>query len=152
MILPVTVTLAPGVGAVSGEVAAHYLVCKDICVPEEATFSLDLPAGTGAPSAQAKLFLAHDQAMPRPSPWTATIAPDGTLFVRGEGLGPSTVVDAWFIPEIPGQIVDDAAQLLSVRKGGFTLACAWRTISRPIRVCAAFCRCAIAADGRPTSR
>jgi thiol:disulfide interchange protein DsbD len=67
------------------------------------------------------LFLAHDQAMPRPSPWTATIAPDGTLFVRGEGLGPSTVVDAWFIPETPGQIVDDAAQLLSVRMGGFTL-------------------------------
>jgi thiol:disulfide interchange protein DsbD len=36
-------------------------------------------------------------------------------------LSPATVIDAWFIPDIPGQIIDDAAQLLSVRDGGFTL-------------------------------
>ena len=67
------------------------------------------------------MFRAHDQAVPRASPWEATIAPDGTLFVRGRELSPATVIDAWFIPDTPGQIVDDAAQLLSVRDGGFTL-------------------------------
>ena len=60
--------------------------------------------------------------MPRPSPWTATIAPDGTLFVQGPELTPATVTDAWFIPDQPGRIQDDAAQPLSVRDGGFTLA------------------------------
>jgi thiol:disulfide interchange protein DsbD len=121
VVLPLTVTLAPGVSTLSGELTAHWLACKDICVPEEATFRIDLPAGPGAASAQAALFQAHDRAMPRPSPWQATVAPDGTLFVRGRGLNSATVVDAWFIPDTPGQIVDDAAQLLSVRDGWFTL-------------------------------
>ncbi len=121
VVLPVAVSLAPGVGAVSGTLTAHWLACKDICVPEEASFRVDLPAGPGGPSAQAPLFQAHDQAMPRPSPWRATIATDGTLSVQGEGLSSASVVDAWFIPDEPNQIVDDAAQLLSVRDGGFTL-------------------------------
>jgi thiol:disulfide interchange protein/DsbC/DsbD-like thiol-disulfide interchange protein len=121
VILPVGVTPAPATSTLSGTVTAHWLACKDICVPEEASFPLNLPAGAGGPSAQIKLFQAHDEAIPRPSPWAATISPDGTLFVRGRGLTSAAVVDAWFIPDEPGQIVDDAAQLLSVRDGGFTL-------------------------------
>jgi len=121
VILPLSVTLAQGVSAVSGEVTAHWLACKDICVPEEASFPIALEAGTGAPSAQMPLFKAHDRGVPRASPWEATIAADGTLFVRGRELRPDTVIDAWFIPDTSEQIVDDAAQLLSVRNGGFTL-------------------------------
>jgi len=117
VLLPVTVT------ASSGALKAHaqWLVCKDICVPEEGEFALNLPVGTPSPSPQAPLFAAHDRAVPRPSPWTATIAPDGTLFVQGPELTPSTVTDAWFIPDQPEHIQDDAAQPLSVRHGGFTL-------------------------------
>ena len=85
MILPVTVSLGAGADTVTGQMTAHWLACKDICVPEEASFPINVPSGTGAPSAEAKLFEAHDQAMPRPSPWTATISADGTLFVRGDG-------------------------------------------------------------------
>jgi thiol:disulfide interchange protein DsbD len=121
IILPFSVTLAPGTSAVSGDVTAHWLVCKDICVPEEASFPIALPAGNGAPSAQMPLFRAHDQAVPRTSHWDATIAADGTLFVRGTELQPDTVLDAWFIPDTFGQIVDNAAQPLAVRNGGFTL-------------------------------
>jgi thiol:disulfide interchange protein/DsbC/DsbD-like thiol-disulfide interchange protein len=121
VVLPMSVNLAPGVAAVSGDLTAHWLVCKDICVPEEASFRIDLPAGTAGPSAQTPLFQLHDQAVPRASPWVVTIAPDGTLFVRGAELGGATVIDAWFIPDTPGQIVDNAAQLLSVREGGFTI-------------------------------
>jgi thiol:disulfide interchange protein DsbD len=115
VLLPVTATAEPGVL----KAHAQWLVCKEICVPEEADFSLDLPAGTPAPSAQAPLFTAHDRTVPRPSPWMATIAPDGTLFVKG---APTSVVDAWFIPDAPGVIQDDAAQLLTARDDGFTLA------------------------------
>ncbi len=118
VLLPVTVT------ATSGTIKAHaqWLVCKDICVPEEGNFTLTLAVGPPKPSAQAPLFAAHDRAVPRPSPWTARISPDGTLFVQGPELSTATVTDAWFIPDASGEIQDDAAQPLSVRTGGFTLA------------------------------
>jgi thiol:disulfide interchange protein DsbD len=118
VLLPVTLTAAPGLL----KAHAEWLVCKDICVPEEGDFTLSLSPGTPAPSAQSALFIAHDRAVPRPSPWAARIAPDGTLFVQGPELTPSTVTDAWFIPDEPDRIQDDAAQPLSVRQGGFTLA------------------------------
>jgi thiol:disulfide interchange protein len=118
VLLPVTIS------ATAGTIKAHgqWLVCKDICVPEEGNFSLTLPVGTPAPSAQAKLFAAHDASVPRTSPWRARISPDGTLFVQGPELTQATVTDAWFIPDQPDRIQDDAAQPLSVRTGGFTLA------------------------------
>ncbi len=53
VLLPVTVTAG---GEVAVTAHANWLVCKDICVPEEGVFRLDLPAGTPAPSAQAALF------------------------------------------------------------------------------------------------
>ncbi len=118
VLLPVTLTMQPG----ALRAHAHWLVCKDICVPEEGDFTINLPAGPPAPSAQAPLFQAHDRQVPRGSPWMARIAPDGTLFVQGPELTPATVTDAWFIPDQPGRIQDDAAQPLSVRDGGFTLA------------------------------
>ncbi|HVZ07105.1 protein-disulfide reductase DsbD family protein [Rhodopila sp.] len=118
VLLPVTVRMQPG------DLRAHaeWLVCKDICVPESGDFTLTLAKGAPAPSAQAPLFAAHDRAVPRPSPWKASIAPDGTLFVQGPELTARTVTDAWFVPDQPGRIQDDAAQPLSVRDGGFTLA------------------------------
>jgi thiol:disulfide interchange protein/DsbC/DsbD-like thiol-disulfide interchange protein len=121
VLLPVTLTTR---GDAPATIRAHaqWLVCKDICVPEEADFSLTLPLGLPAPSSQAPLFVAHDRTVPRPSPWAAHIAPDGTLFVQGPELTSATVTDAWFIPEQPNRIQDDAAQPLSVRDGGFTLA------------------------------
>ena len=118
VLLPITVT------AFASKLAAHaeWLVCRDICVPETGDFNLDLPLGTAGPSAQAALFAAHDRTTPRAAPWAARISPDGTLFVQGPELTAATVTDAWFIPDQPGWIQDDAAQPLSVRTGGFALA------------------------------
>ncbi len=121
-LLPITVTPGKATGPFRLVARATWLVCKDICVPEEGTFTLDLPAGAGGPSPQAPLFAAHDRAVPRASPWEARIAPDGVLSIRGPELSPSTVADAWFIPDKPGRIQDDSAQPLSVSYGGFTLA------------------------------
>jgi thiol:disulfide interchange protein/DsbC/DsbD-like thiol-disulfide interchange protein len=121
VLLPTTVTPAAGSGGVSVRAHAQWLVCKDICVPEEGDFRLDLPIGTPAPSAQAPLFAAEARQEPRPSPWQATIAGDGSLWVSGPELTPERVVDAWFIPDMPGSIVDAAAQPLTVRQGGFLL-------------------------------
>ncbi len=121
VLLPVVVTPAAGGDGVTVQAHAQWLVCKDICVPEEGDFRLDLPAGEATPSAQAPLFAAAARQVPRPSPWQATIAADGTLWVRGPELTPGRVVDAWFIPDAPGSIVDAAAQPLTVREGGFVL-------------------------------
>jgi len=121
VLLPVTITPPAAGGPLAIQATARWLVCKQICVPEQATFRLDVPPGTPAPSAQAPLFAAHDRAVPRLSPWQASIALDGGLWVQGPELGPSTVTDAWFIPDQPGEIDDDAAQPLSVRQGGFFL-------------------------------
>ncbi len=121
VLLPETVTLGHQGGSTSIVAHAEWLVCKDICVPEQGDFHLTLPAGPIAPSAQAPLFAATDRLTPRVSPWEERIAPDGTLWVGGVELSPATVTDAWFIPDQPGVIRDDAAQPLSVRQGGFTL-------------------------------
>jgi len=126
VLLPVTIT-PPARMPRSSEpfaVIAHasWLVCKDICVPEEADFRLELAPGVPVTSPQAELFAAHDRAVPRASPWKVTVASNGALVARGPELGTSTVDDAWFIPAQPGRIQDDAAQPLSVRDGAFVLA------------------------------
>jgi len=121
LLLPVTVA-SPPTGGMVLKAHANWLVCAEVCIPEEADFRLDLPAGAAAPSPQAPLFAAAAKRVPRPTPWHAAVAPDGTLSVRGDELTPATVTDAWFIPDTPGTIRDSAAQTLTVRDGGFTLA------------------------------
>ncbi len=128
VLLPITIS--PGAdGGLRVTAEATWLVCKDICVPEEGTFSLDLPAGPARPSAEAPLFAAHDRSVPRPSPWAARIAPDGALRLEGEGLGPATVWEAWFIPDAPNVLLNEAPQTLTVDQGGFTLGLA---LARPL--------------------
>ena len=121
VLLPVTVT-PTAEGSTSVKAHANWLVCRDICVPEEGEFRLDLAAGTAAASAQAPLFAAFDRQMARPSPWHAVVGGDGTLSVEGPELTPATVTDAWFIPDLQGAIRDSAAQKLTVWQGGFSLA------------------------------
>ena len=116
VLLPATIRAA---GPIILKMHANWLVCKDICVPEEGDFTLDLPVGRPAPNAQAALFAVHDRLAPRPSPWQATIAADGSLFVHGTEARAAT--DAWFIPDVGGRIVDNAAQPLTVRDDGFVL-------------------------------
>jgi len=108
---------------------ATWLVCAQICVPEEGDFGLDLPVGTPAPSAQAPLFVAAEAHLPRPSPWPARIGPDGVLSLSGGGL--EAVRDAWFIPAAFGTVNGTAAQTLSHRAGGIALALATGRDFRP---------------------
>jgi thiol:disulfide interchange protein DsbD len=120
VLLPVTVTPSRS-GELAVKAHASWLVCREICVPEEGDFRIDLPPGTAEPSDQAALFAASERRMPRPSPWNAVVSSDGVLWVQGPELNPNTVADAWFIPDAPGAIRDSAAQPLTVWEGGFTL-------------------------------
>jgi thiol:disulfide interchange protein/DsbC/DsbD-like thiol-disulfide interchange protein len=121
VILPMTVT--PGESQTPLDIGANatWLVCKDICIPEQARFSLSLRPGTSAPSAEAPLFAESAQARPIPSPWQASVAPDGRLWVHGPGLRPATVRSAVFIPNQPGTIEDAAQQPLSIQPDGLVL-------------------------------
>lgn len=119
VLLPVTVT--PTAAGAAIEAHASWLVCAKICVPEEGSFRLDLPPGTPAPSAQAPLFAAAEQRMPRPSPFSATLAPGGVLSVAGAGLDRASVAQAFFLPATLGAIDDSAPQKLTLHDGGFSL-------------------------------
>ena len=105
-------------GPVTLKVHGNWLVCRDICVPGEGDFGLVLPMGTPAPNAEAPLFAVHDRSVPRPSPWQASIAADGTLSVQGA----AGIAKAVFIPNAAGSIDDDAPQVFSAREDGFALA------------------------------
>ena len=129
VLLPITVR--PGAAAGPVEVQADWLVCKDICVPEQGRFRLDPPAGRPAPSAEAPLFNQADMAQPIHFAGQARIAPDGRLWVAEDALRPAFVASAWFIPGASGVIDDDAAQHVSVRDGGFVLALTPGSAFRP---------------------
>ena len=117
VVLPITITPGSAVGPV--EAQADWLVCKDICVPEQGRFRLDLRAGKPGPSAQAPLFRQADMAQPTHFAGQARIAPDGRLWVGEDASLPAS---AWFIPGTPGVIDNAAPQHLSVTDGGFVLA------------------------------
>lgn len=92
---------------------ANWLACSDICVPEHASFTLPL---TGGASAEAGLF---PQKQIVPSPFPATIAPDGTLTLTGPTS--AQVAAAHFFPANPGILVNNAPQPLAFTATGMTL-------------------------------
>ena len=115
VILPATISGGPGPVTID----AIWLVCAKICVPEEGKFTLDLPSGPPQPSAQTALFARADAAQPRPSPFPAHFAPDGTLTLIGEGI--EATADAWFMPLTPDAIAASAKQSITTAPGRLTL-------------------------------
>ncbi|MBV9219506.1 MAG: thioredoxin family protein, partial [Methylobacteriaceae bacterium] len=122
VLLPITVTPAQDAASLPIDAKASWLVCEKICIPEEGGFHLDVPLGTPSPSPQAPLFAAADARIPRPSPYRATLAPDGTLSLSGKGISARSVKDAWFFPSAWGPIDQAAPQKLTVADGAFSLA------------------------------
>jgi thiol:disulfide interchange protein DsbD len=103
--------------------AASWLVCKNICVPGSANFTLTLPVGATAKTApEAKLFAAVDHRMPQHDSWKAWIAPDGTLSVDGLHLAAGKVASAQFFADNAGQIDPDYAQTMKRQGQRLTLA------------------------------
>ncbi len=104
VLLPFSVT-PPASGGLHVQAHASWLICERVCVPEDATFSLDLPAGSGAPGVNAADFAAVDAVTPRASPFPATVSPDGVLRLEAPGAMP---VSAYFFPAEAG-VIDQAA-------------------------------------------
>jgi thiol:disulfide interchange protein/DsbC/DsbD-like thiol-disulfide interchange protein len=122
----VPATLSPG-DAFRIEAEAGWLVCEEVCIPEEGRFTLTLPVGDRAvPSPiAAPLFEAAEARQPRPAPWAARAGASSgraSLTLSGDGIAPATVKEAFFFPSAPGVIATTAPQPLSVRDGALTLA------------------------------
>jgi thiol:disulfide interchange protein DsbD len=92
---------------------ANWLVCSNICVPEQTSFSLAL---TGGASAEAALFTPPQIV---PSPFPARLSPDGTLSVTGPTA--MQVATARFFPSAPNLLANAAPQSLSFTAEGLLL-------------------------------
>ncbi|WP_254070185.1 protein-disulfide reductase DsbD [Acidisphaera sp. L21] len=101
LLLPVTFTAASAPVTLTAH--ATWLVCRDICVPEQGDFKLALPAGTLSPSAEAPLFTAAAARTPVSPTFHATVSTDGGILrLSGPGL-PQGVTSAQFFPGGDGQ-------------------------------------------------
>ena len=137
VVLPMQIT--PPAGLRAGEVfsitaAATWLVCDDVCIPEEGSFRLDLPVAAQAQTDLdlAPLFAAAAAALPRPSPWlaSATIQGDALrLRLTGPGLGRESLKEALFIPGTGGLLDHAAPQNLT--QGADWLELTLRRAERP---------------------
>jgi thiol:disulfide interchange protein DsbD len=111
LLLPVTITPpASAHGPLRLSVHATWLICANVCVPEEAQVSLTLPEGKPALGADAPLFAAADANMPRPSPFAAHVTQGGLLTIDAPRLA---VRDVKFFPAEAGlfdQGADPSAQ------------------------------------------
>ncbi|HEY8610836.1 MAG TPA: protein-disulfide reductase DsbD domain-containing protein, partial [Roseomonas sp.] len=128
-VFPLTVTppadLQPG-RLYTIEGTGRWLVCADICIPEEGSFRLDLPVEAAPrpdPTATG-LFRAAEAALPRPSPFAVRAGFEGArgaIEIAGPAFVPGAVKDAFFFPETPGVLDNTARQALSVRDGVLVL-------------------------------
>ncbi len=121
--LAVTVpaTLPPG-GTATLEGGATWLVCADVCIPEEGRFALSLPVEARPRPAQLVRFAAAEAALPRPAPFAARVSPEGVLSVEGEAISPASVRGAAFFPLAQDRLLNPPPQRLSLREGGLSLA------------------------------
>ncbi|SHI53353.1 thiol:disulfide interchange protein DsbD [Roseomonas rosea] len=128
-VFPLTVTppadLQPG-RLYTIEGTGRWLVCADVCIPEEGAFRLDLPVEAEArpDPAAADLFRAAEAALPRPFPFTVRLGFEGTkgaIELSGPGIAPGAVKDAFFFPEPLGVIDNTAPQRLALRNGAMVL-------------------------------
>ncbi|WP_376096565.1 protein-disulfide reductase DsbD family protein [Roseomonas sp. CCTCC AB2023176] len=108
------------------EARANWLVCADVCIPEEGEFRLDIPVEAAArpDPATAALFRAAEAALPRDGVFQARAGFEGTrgaIEVSGEGITARGVREAFFFPATTGVLDHAAAQAMAVRDGVLTL-------------------------------
>ena len=129
VLIPVPVTAAANaqVGTTIGLTAdVFYLVCKDVCVPEEAKLSLLLPV-VAAPAADSKWGAIVGEALakaPKPAGLKGVFKLDGQtlkLAVTGGPLKGANMTGAYFFPYSPKVIEHAADQVVDRGPEGLTV-------------------------------
>ena len=104
-----------------------WLVCEEVCIPEEGVLKLSLLVARDPPIADFRagpIFAKARAARPKPSPWTAQYIFNGKKFrldVAAPGLKREVIEDTWFYPYGHGVVKYAARQKLSVTDRGLTL-------------------------------
>ena len=105
---------------------ATWLVCEEICIPEEAALTLTLPVGTETvpDPAAADAFAAARAKLPRPAPPGVTWAVDDdtlSLFVPLPGLSAARLEGAAFFPAADAIAGASSPQAVAVAAEGLVL-------------------------------
>ena len=121
LLLPVAVSVPADFKAETLNVKLHaeWLVCKDVCIPEEGDFAIAVPT-QAASAGHGELFAQARAALPQAAPAARASAAvdDGTLVVRVGGLPASWQGQALtFFPETAG-VIQNAAPPRSEWQGG----------------------------------
>ncbi len=116
VLLPIPVTAPAGARAgetVTLKAVANFLVCEEICIPEQAELTLSLPVADGLAKPDPRwgdAIAATIAAAPAPAGLTAAFARSGadlTLAVTGEALKGADLAQAYFFP-FEGTVIDHA--------------------------------------------
>ncbi len=130
VLLPVTIsvpTSAKAGDSVTLKGKAEWLVCKDVCIPEEGDVSLTLPvAATAAPGATSARFAAARAALPGDaSAWKATFysAPNPAREAWLDLVAPANAVklDALDVFPVPEQVNDPSVQQVYRTEQGYAV-------------------------------
>lgn len=105
---------------------AVWLVCSDVCIPEDAALALDLKvvAGTPSPSPLAAEFADARAKLPKPSPWPATFAVDGksiAVSLASPDLAGAGLTSVVLFPREGGYIKNAAKQTTTSNDGAVTV-------------------------------
>jgi len=126
--VPITVPLDARPGStVTLKAAAAFLVCEEICIPEDAVLTLDLPVVAGVPGPDPKWGAVVAKTLadaPKPAGLKAVFKLDGgvlKLAVTGAPLKGADMAGAYFYP-YSGKVIDHAAdQAIERGAEGLTL-------------------------------
>jgi len=103
----------------------YWLVCEDVCIPEEVDLALTLPVSPGSAGTDergAALISEARANLPKPAPWSATFQVENGSFALAlpapelsEGIAAGRITDVVFFPDQAGVIKNAEPQ--SVRYG-----------------------------------
>jgi len=118
---------------------ASWLVCKEVCIPEETTLSLPLAVGVPPRAPDRSLeaqFAAARERLPVDSPWPARFRLDRALhiFVAAPKLSQAQVTEARFFPFEQRRVSGIAPQQWSVSPDGLVLQVAPGSQARDMRL------------------
>ncbi|MEN9560247.1 MAG: hypothetical protein RLZZ502_1458 [Pseudomonadota bacterium] len=125
VVLPFTLTVpAHASGTIDLEAKAAWLVCKDICVPEEATLTLSLPVNTQRISGPyLTLFNEAAARTPKAADFPTQVANESTVHIRLKpGLGDVSYFpysESWMEPAAKQEFRGDRLSLKKIASGKF---------------------------------
>ena len=103
-----------------------WLVCREVCIPEQGTASISLDTGPASEKASgaSEIFMQARASVPSPSPYGARYEVDDKsvkIHFAGEGFAKANLKDVYAFPGEWGVIDHAGVQVASVDNGGLTL-------------------------------